>query len=68
MDLAGENIFSFLQILLLFMGKLLEKRFLLKCVLSDVISLKMGARAEVLITKCPFDNLFAKKVLVSYNK
>jgi hypothetical protein len=68
MDLAGENIFRFWQILLLFISKLLEKRFLLKCVLSDVISVKMGAGKEVQITKCPFDNLFAKKVLVSYNK
>jgi hypothetical protein len=68
MDLAGENIFSFWQILLLFISKLLGKRFLLECVLSDVNSVKMGKGVEVQTTKCPFDNLFAKKVLVSYNK
>ena len=50
------------------MSKLSEMLFLLKCVLFDVVSLKMGLSGIVLITKCPFDNLFAKKVLVSYNK
>jgi len=67
MDLAGKIFFKFIRYII-FMSKLLEMRILLKCVLSDVISVKMGKGTEVQITKCPFDNLFAKKVLVSYNK
>ena len=44
------------------------KRLLFTWVLSNVISSEMDTIAVVRITKCPFDNLFAKKVLVSYNK